>query len=63
MATETLTDVVHEQSNVLWDVKTLLSAAILQVEQMSTDENQTHRLLMMAQEKIDGIQSVFNEHI
>ena len=63
MATETLTDVVHEQSNALWDVKTLLTAAIVRVQQMSTDEDQTHRLLMMAQDKIDAIQSVFNEHI
>lgn len=63
MATETLKDVVHGQSNELWDVSALIVAAIDRARDELDESSPCIRLLHMASEKLTVVQTVFNEHI
>lgn len=55
-----LKEVVHIQSNELFDVVTLLNVAISMAERLDDDLS---RILIMAAVKISAIQEAFDPHI
>ena len=55
-----LNEVVHLQSNELFDVVTLINVAIQMAEQLDDDLS---RILVMAAVKISAIQEAFDPHI
>ena len=55
-----LKEVVHAQSNELFDVVTLLNVALSMAEQLDDD---LCRILVMAAVKISAIQEAFDPHI
>lgn len=60
----TLNDVVHTQSNELWDVVALLEAVRGAVDTgMDIDKNYISRMISMACEKVQKVQQEFNPFI
>jgi hypothetical protein len=60
----TLNDVVHTQSNELWDVVALLEAVGGMVDtDMNIDKNYISRMIRMACEKVQKVQQEFTPFI
>ncbi len=61
--TPTLEEVTHAQSNELFDVVALLSAAEGRIDESTEQGHNTLRLVQMAREKVRSVIDAFTPHI